>query len=1775
MNKLRIKILLSVGLMIVLPLTFIPVNPVGAAGEVITSTATGGAWTDPSTWMGGIVPDSVDDSVVIATTNGNSVIFNGATIIKGSLTINPDAELNTGNYALILEDDFINNGLFDAGSSNITIAGTKLAQNIAGFTTTGTVFLTKTAGIATFTGNVNAGGLTLNGSGGALNLGVGRYHVFTGNLTRTNGSLEGGSSTIRVNGNAGGLAGSFNPGTGTFLYGGSLQDVSGGTYYRLKFQGAGAKTAQGDISVNDYLMITPYSNLTIGAYNFSVSGTTSITGLLTLNSPVGTKTFGGLVTINPGGVWRNDGAGNASVHFRNGLVHNGGLNNFFAGNGIYYFDTNNQAVGGTSPIVIPNLSIDAGLILTNNNSGGLSVTGSLAGDTLVQGTTGYLGIGMSDGNFNLATLDATAIGNTVDYSYGGNQVVRALTYHNLTLSNSGSKTLPITLTHINGNLRLTGTTTLVTAADLDVDGNLAIDSGATLTVGAFNFNVDGTTNITGTSLSINGRLILGSAIGTKRMGGLVTVGVNGSWDNSANAPVAFENGLYFNGKTFTAGSGTYTFQANPSQAIGGGVALSIPKIDIQSGVNLVNNNSAGLTISSSLTGLGTLTQGATGLLLLALPDASFTLSNFDAATPGNTVNYSLAGAQTVRNITYHHLILSTSGDKTLTGVTTVNGDLTTLGTSKGITGANLSVGGNFKVGQVLGSSASFEVKGYDFSVSGTTIIYGTLTHSDPLGIKTYNGLVTISNTWINSGNSPITLRGGLTVNGSTFTAGTGTYTFDTSPNQTISGSSDIFIPNLSVGSGVTLTNTGTVTVNTSLSGAGTWVQETTGTLGIGGSALIAGLNSSAVGNIVKYTGAGPQTVIPTTYHHLDLTGGSVKTLLAGFTTVNGNLVLSTTNTSVTLADDLVVGGNLTINSNTTLDASASNYALTVRGNWTGTGTFNPRQGTVTLLGTSQQTLNNNSSSPYYNLVLNNSAGVLFATGKDVIVNGVLTLTNGGINTNGRTLILGQAASISGANAANHVIGALRKSFPLSLSPQSFIFPIGDGTAFTPTSLTLNSVTTPGSLTVKSTAGEHPNISTVVGLNQYKDVNRSWLITPANIVFSTYDATFNFVPGDLDAGVNTNAFVVKRYDSSPPGWSSTPITMGTRTATSTQATGIPFTSFTNSYNFAVGEGDDIPPTITNITSSTPNGYYNDGDVISGITVTFNEVVYVTGTPQLTLNTGGIISYAGGSGTDTLSFSIYTVQPTDNTPDLDAQSLLLNGGSIKDICNNPAMLTLSGTSLAANKAIVVDNIQPDSHIESMPGNPTNDTTAEFTFSANEAATFECQVDGGAFASCPVSFSMTEGLHTFYVRATDLAGNLETTPDSYTWVIDLTPPVITSISSSTLDGYYKAGNIISGITVTFSDVVIVTGTPQLTLDTGAVLSYSSGSGTNTLTFSPYTVLPGETSPDLDVVLLALAGGTIRDLSTNDASLTLPAATLSTNKAIVIDTTAPQILSSARLDPDSTAHMTKNFLVTFSEPVLGVDPADFNLAVSGITGAFVSTVTGSGTTYTVTVNTGVGDGTLQLQLLADGGITDLAGNPVSIPFTAGEFYTVTKTKIFMSVSSNDGWVLESSPTSGLGGSINSGSTTMYLGDDSSRKQYRDILHFKTSDLPDNAVITSVTLRFLRASPGSGSTSTLGAILADMTKPSFGTASLAASDFQATAGKPSIFNPFTIASGWYSAVLKDTGLPYIDPTKPIQIRLRFTKGDDGDGLADYLLFYTGNAVAASRPQLVIVYYIP
>ena len=99
-------------------------------------------------------------------------------------------------------------------------------------------------------------------------------------------------------------------------------------------------------------------------------------------------------------------------------------------------------------------------------------------------------------------------------------------------------------------------------------------------------------------------------------------------------------------------------------------------------------------------------------------------------------------------------------------------------------------------------------------------------------------------------------------------------------------------------------------------------------------------------------------------------------------------------------------------------------------------------------------------------------------------------------------------------------------------------------------------------------------------------------------------------------------------------------------------------------------------------------------------------------------------------------------------------------------------------------------------------------------------------------------------------------------------------------------------------------------------------------------------------------------------------------TGQVYTIDKVPPTVLSIVRASPDSTAATTVTYTVTFSEIVTGVDTGDFTLATTGgVTGTSIVSVIGTGATRTVTVNTGTGAGTLQLNLVDNDTIKESAG--------------------------------------------------------------------------------------------------------------------------------------------------------------------------------------------------------
>ena len=130
-----------------------------------------------------------------------------------------------------------------------------------------------------------------------------------------------------------------------------------------------------------------------------------------------------------------------------------------------------------------------------------------------------------------------------------------------------------------------------------------------------------------------------------------------------------------------------------------------------------------------------------------------------------------------------------------------------------------------------------------------------------------------------------------------------------------------------------------------------------------------------------------------------------------------------------------------------------------------------------------------------------------------------------------------------------------------------------------------------------------------------------------------------------------------------------------------------------------------------------------------------------------------------------------------------------------------------------------------------------------------------------------------------------------------------------------------------------------------------------------------------------------------TDTGSGTPPIVDMGAYEARLPDTTAPLVLSITREDDNPTSAPSVDFLVTFSEPVTGVEATDFEVMMIGITGASITGINpavGPAMAYTVTLSTGTGNGQLWLEVPATATITDLADNPLISAFTSGEVYDI-----------------------------------------------------------------------------------------------------------------------------------------------------------------------------------------
>jgi hypothetical protein len=947
-------------------------------------------------------------------TNGSKTISAGTLTLTGNVIINSGAAYNgAANPVLNIAGNFINNGTFTSGMGDITFGGTG-AQAISSVTTPlafgGNVIF---SGASSTTMGVNAsivGTLTVN-TGKTLDLGT-----YTFNRTVAAGTMVV-AGTLKLGGNTGGQTGSNFPlnfstltfTAGTIEYNGSnaiTQTVYSTTAYNnltlTNGSGTGnaAKVSAGNFSiatgrimtVNAGTTFTPATGNVITAagalttltgfgtidvtggaaiatqYNFAVRTLTNLTvnyngggtipagtysSLTTSGS--GTTTLGGAVIIT-GSVTIGSGttlaAGTNTLSVAGDWINNGAFTT--GATTVTFNGTTTQTIGGSVSTGFSTLSITnatgAVVVSTNTNVSvaltlgtGATLTpdaGVVFNNAVAAGTISATGAAtinvtrilsapdyQSQYKFNTNTL--TNI--TTNYSGAGNQTINlGVNYSSLIISGSGIKTFSaaVTATNVTGNIT-------VNAATLATTGNMTLPTNCTVTVAVGATLNAGTSVIafnTGTKvLNVNGTF---QTANTNGFTGSTTTAIH-----STNAPTitlgtssTIEYSASGAGQIVTIGTAYNNLVlSTASKTIAAGTLTVSGSLTIGSGATFLGTtNNPALTVSGNFTNSGTYTSG-TGLVTFNGTAAQAILSGTTPLAFGGSVIFS--GASSTATMGVNATVVGT-----LTVSTTKTLDLSTYTFNRTAASGTLVVAGTLKLGGSTGGQT-----GSNFPTNFSTYTFTG-------GVVEYNGSDAITQTVFNGPS-----YAGLTLtNGS----GSGNALKISTGNFTVTGTMTInalvqFTPttgNIITGTGGTLTGSGNIDVV----GAALAIQYA--------------FTTKVLTNLtVNYVGGGG-TIPAGTYSSLTTSG-------TGTTTLGGGVIVT---------------GNVTIGSGTTLAAGTN--TLQVAGNWTNNGTYTTGTALVTFNGTSGQTIGGSAPTSFSSLTIaNKSAAVNVTTNTNV--SGTLTISD--------------------------------------------------------------------------------------------------------------------------------------------------------------------------------------------------------------------------------------------------------------------------------------------------------------------------------------------------------------------------------------------------------------------------------------------------------------------------------------------------------------------------------------------------------------------------------------------------------------------------------------------------------------------------------------------------------------------------------------------------------------------------------------------------------------
>jgi hypothetical protein len=318
-------------------------------------------------------------------------------------------------------------------------------------------------------------------------------------------------------------------------------------------------------------------------------------------------------------------------------------------------------------------------------------------------------------------------------------------------------------------------------------------------------------------------------------------------------------------------------------------------------------------------------------------------------------------------------------------------------------------------------------------------------------------------------------------------------------------------------------------------------------------------------------------------------------------------------------------------------------------------------------------------------------------------------------------------------------------------------------------------------------------------------------------FALGQTTVDCTATDSHGNSSSASFKVTVQDTMPPVISGVPADI-TREASGASGTTVSYTNPTATdavdgprpVSCAPASGSTFPLGDTTVTCTSADSRGNTASASFKVTVQDKTAPVISGVPtditrEATGASGAAVNYTNPTATD-------LVDGTRPVSCLPASGSTFPLGDTTVTCTSAD--SRGNTASDGFKVTVQDTTPPGISLTSTPNNPTNQTTASFTFSSTDlTATFQCKLDSAVYSPCssPTATGvLNEGSHTFLVKAVDPSGNAS--PASYTWKINTHAPSFSNIP----------GNI----------------TQEATGPGGAIVNYTPPTATDPDTHLPVTV-------------------------------------------------------------------------------------------------------------------------------------------------------------------------------------------------------------------------------------------------------------------------------------------------------------------------------------------------